>query len=61
MALQPDLIPQSVSLSNSSLKAGGSETVTMVVKNQGKATAPCPCHHHHHHHHDPAELGIPTT
>jgi subtilase family serine protease len=36
---QPDLIPQSVSLSSSALSAGGTETVTVVVKNQGSGTA----------------------
>lgn len=40
MVTQPDLIPQSVSLSTSSLATGGTETVTVVVKNQGTATAP---------------------
>lgn len=39
MATQPDLIPQSILLSSSSLTAGGTETVTVVVKNQGTATA----------------------
>src|SRR5437899_2957661 len=39
MALQPDLTPQSISLSSSSLTAGGTETVTAVVKNLGTGTA----------------------
>ena len=38
-ASYPDLIPQSISLSSGSLTAGGTETVTVVVKNQGSATA----------------------
>src|SRR5438270_333528 len=31
VALQPDLTPQSISLSSNSLSTGGSETVTVVV------------------------------
>src|SRR3954468_13671371 len=39
MGLQPDLIPLSVTRRSSSLTAGGTDTGTVVVKNQGTATA----------------------